>query len=412
MATGYAIARGEPAFVNLHTAAGLGNAINAIANARDCRAPLVVVVGQQDRRQIAFEPFLTGRALERWPASTRSGASCRSAPRTCRARSPGRTTRPRPAGDRRWSSCRWGTGSRPPTSWPPGRRTASCARTRCTLRRSPELAELWSARRVAGAGRGRAARQQPTAGTRWWRWPSACAARSGRSRSARRAGFPQDHPLFAGHLPWQRRLMRDALARHDVVLAVGTNAFRLYIFERAGRARRGRGRASRCSPTTRPRPTAARASSRSSRPWGPRAALAASSSSLPRGTGTPPGPSSPRAAAPAGGRGAAAPRPRPRRARRAAAGRGVLVEETPSSQPELISASRCGSRWGSSARANGGLGFGLAGSIGLRMGLPDRPVRGGARRRLDHVRDPGAVERRPLRRRRAAGRDGQRRATR
>ena len=65
MASGYALARGEPAFVNLHTAAGLGNAINAIANARDCRAPLVIVVGQQDRRQIAFEPFLTGRALER-----------------------------------------------------------------------------------------------------------------------------------------------------------------------------------------------------------------------------------------------------------------------------------------------------------------------------------------------------------
>src|ERR1700761_5265697 len=64
MATGYALARGEPAFVNLHTAAGLGNAINAIANARDCRAPLVIVVGQQDRRHLAFEPFLTGRALE------------------------------------------------------------------------------------------------------------------------------------------------------------------------------------------------------------------------------------------------------------------------------------------------------------------------------------------------------------
>jgi benzoylformate decarboxylase len=65
MATGYALARGEPAFVNLHTAAGLGNAVNAIANARDCRAPLVILVGQQDRRQIAFEPFLTGRQLDR-----------------------------------------------------------------------------------------------------------------------------------------------------------------------------------------------------------------------------------------------------------------------------------------------------------------------------------------------------------
>src|SRR5947209_9250585 len=65
MAAGYALARDAPAFVNLHTAAGLGNAINAIANARDCRAPLVILVGQQDRRQMAFEPFLTGRALER-----------------------------------------------------------------------------------------------------------------------------------------------------------------------------------------------------------------------------------------------------------------------------------------------------------------------------------------------------------
>ena len=65
MASGYAIARGAPSFVNLHTAAGLGNAVNAIANARDCRAPLVIVVGQQDRRQLAFEPFLTGRGLER-----------------------------------------------------------------------------------------------------------------------------------------------------------------------------------------------------------------------------------------------------------------------------------------------------------------------------------------------------------
>src|SRR4030081_3839754 len=67
IASGYAIARGRPAFVNLHTAPGLGNAINAIANARDAKAPLVIVVGQQDRRQIAFEPFLTGRHLDPLP---------------------------------------------------------------------------------------------------------------------------------------------------------------------------------------------------------------------------------------------------------------------------------------------------------------------------------------------------------
>src|SRR5207245_313697 len=64
MATGEALASGDPVFVNLHTAPGLGNAVNAIAGARDNRVPLVIVVGQQDRRQLGMAPFLTGRGLE------------------------------------------------------------------------------------------------------------------------------------------------------------------------------------------------------------------------------------------------------------------------------------------------------------------------------------------------------------
>jgi benzoylformate decarboxylase len=46
-----------------------------------------------------------------------------------------------------------------------------------------------------------------------------------------RAGFPEDHPLFAGHLAWQRTRMRATLAQHDVVLVVGTKAFQLYILD-------------------------------------------------------------------------------------------------------------------------------------------------------------------------------------
>src|ERR687891_1515405 len=61
MATGWAIARGEAAFVLVHTTAGLGNAVAALATARANRAPLVVLVGQQDRRHLAQEPFLAGR---------------------------------------------------------------------------------------------------------------------------------------------------------------------------------------------------------------------------------------------------------------------------------------------------------------------------------------------------------------
>src|ERR671933_2498235 len=61
MATGVAIASGRPAFALLHTTAGLGNAVAAIATARVNRAPVVIVVGQQDRRHLALEPFLAGR---------------------------------------------------------------------------------------------------------------------------------------------------------------------------------------------------------------------------------------------------------------------------------------------------------------------------------------------------------------
>src|SRR5918992_746642 len=61
LATGWALARGKPAFALLHTTAGLGNAVGALATARVNRAPLVVLVGQQDRRHLAFDPFLAGR---------------------------------------------------------------------------------------------------------------------------------------------------------------------------------------------------------------------------------------------------------------------------------------------------------------------------------------------------------------
>ena len=97
MATGWAIARNEPALVLLHTTAGLGNAVGAIATARVNRAPLVVLVGQQDRRNLAHEPFLAGRLagsreriLSR--SSSRSGRriSRRDRPRVARGDDPER----------------------------------------------------------------------------------------------------------------------------------------------------------------------------------------------------------------------------------------------------------------------------------------------------------------------------------
>ena len=63
MADGFAKGTGGAALVNLHTAPGLGNAMGAMVTAHHGRAPLVVTAGQQDRRQLASEPFLSGKLV-------------------------------------------------------------------------------------------------------------------------------------------------------------------------------------------------------------------------------------------------------------------------------------------------------------------------------------------------------------
>jgi benzoylformate decarboxylase len=60
MAEGYARATGRPAVLNLHSSAGLGNAIGALTNAQANRVPLVVTAGQQDQRHLVADPLLAG----------------------------------------------------------------------------------------------------------------------------------------------------------------------------------------------------------------------------------------------------------------------------------------------------------------------------------------------------------------
>src|SRR5438445_1507303 len=60
MADGYAQATGRPAFLNLHTSAGLGNAIGNLTNAQSNRTPLVVTAGNADRRHLVADPLLSG----------------------------------------------------------------------------------------------------------------------------------------------------------------------------------------------------------------------------------------------------------------------------------------------------------------------------------------------------------------
>ena len=64
MADGYAQASGRPSFLNLHTSAGLGNAVGNLTNAKANGAPIVVTAGQQDERQLAADPLLSGPLVE------------------------------------------------------------------------------------------------------------------------------------------------------------------------------------------------------------------------------------------------------------------------------------------------------------------------------------------------------------
>jgi benzoylformate decarboxylase len=67
MADGFALATGHPTLVNLHAAAGTGNAMGALTNAYYSQSPLVVTAGQQARNLIGVEAMLTNVAATRLP---------------------------------------------------------------------------------------------------------------------------------------------------------------------------------------------------------------------------------------------------------------------------------------------------------------------------------------------------------
>lgn len=67
MADGYAQASGRTALVNLHTAPGVGNAMGAIFNAQANHSPLLITAGQQARAQMTIQANLTNRDAIRMP---------------------------------------------------------------------------------------------------------------------------------------------------------------------------------------------------------------------------------------------------------------------------------------------------------------------------------------------------------
>ena len=230
MATGLAIARGEPSLVVLHTAAGLGNAVSALATARANRTPLVVVIGQQDRRHLAAEPFLAGKLDGlggEYPVSVEQpvrpqdvpGAVGRAYHQAGTARGPALVIVPMddwvaPAGEEHEAGA-------------PARLVRSQGADPAAVDElAALLADADSPALVVGAG---------ADGPEAWQAVVALAERLGcpvfQEAFGARAGFPQDHSQFAGFLPAGRARLRDTLAGHDAVLAIGAPVFRQYPYE-------------------------------------------------------------------------------------------------------------------------------------------------------------------------------------
>ena len=67
MADGYAQASGRTTVANLHTAPGVGNAMGAIFNAQANHSPVLVTAGQQVRAQMTLQANLTNRDAIRMP---------------------------------------------------------------------------------------------------------------------------------------------------------------------------------------------------------------------------------------------------------------------------------------------------------------------------------------------------------
>jgi benzoylformate decarboxylase len=67
MADGYAQASGRVSIANLHTAPGVGNAMGALFNAQANHSPVLVTAGQQVRAQMTLQANLTNRDAIRMP---------------------------------------------------------------------------------------------------------------------------------------------------------------------------------------------------------------------------------------------------------------------------------------------------------------------------------------------------------
>ncbi|MEX3938987.1 benzoylformate decarboxylase [Paraburkholderia sp. BR10937] len=226
MADGYAQATGNAALVNLHSAAGVGNAMGNIFTAFRNRTPLVVTAGQQARSILPFDPFLAATQATELPkpyvkwsieparaqdvplAIARAYAIAMQEPR-------GPVFVSIPVDD--WDQ---------PAERVPERALAHTTRAEPAMLATIGAALDACARPVFVVG---GAVDRAGAADDVVRLAERHRARVFVAPMTGRCSFPEKHPLFAGFLPAMRERIVELLGGHDVVFAIGAPAFTYHV---------------------------------------------------------------------------------------------------------------------------------------------------------------------------------------
>lgn len=226
MADGYAQATRNASLVNLHSAAGVGNAMGNIFTAHKNRTPMVITAGQQARSILPFDPFLSSAQATELPKPyvkwSIEPARAEDVPLAF-ARAYYLAMMP-PRGPVLISI--------PADDWDQPAQLLSARSVSTELRAEPLLLDqigmtLEASRRpafVVGA-----AVDRDNAWEAVVQLAEKHNARVWAAPMSGRCSFPENHRLFAGFLPAMREKIVQLLEGHDCIFALGAPAFTYHI---------------------------------------------------------------------------------------------------------------------------------------------------------------------------------------
>jgi benzoylformate decarboxylase len=236
MADGYAQASRKLGVINLHISCGLGNGMGMLYNAFRAGTPLLVTAGQQDRRLKFKEPILwsdmvsVARPWTKWAAEVERladlPAALRRAIQTALTPPTGPVFLSLPI-DLQMEMAELDVSPAPPLDArvrPP----LAALRQAAKLLAEAKNPAILSGSRVAEAD----AVSQVVAIAE--RLGAPVFTESGTTHG--RLGFPANHPLYGQALPLWAPEVRERLAEFDVLLVVGMDLLRLYVYFEPARA--------------------------------------------------------------------------------------------------------------------------------------------------------------------------------